>query len=308
MVGDVIEFAEALPPTDVSAVLHLIDAATAADGVAPLSEQSLLRLSHGHAGVRHFVARNPGQGQPLLGYAQLELPSDGVPAATAELFIAPESRRQGHGYALLDALRSAIGGELHVWAHGDHPGGAALAARLGYSRSRVLLQLRRPLAGDLPDPKWPKGVTVRSFVAGQDEQAWLAVNSAAFAHHPEQGRWTLDDLQQREASDWFDPAGFFLAERGNDLVGFHWTKVHSDEKPPIGEVYVVGVRPQDSGQGLGPALTLVGLHHLHSIGLTNVLLYVDEDNAPAMKTYERLGFDRWATDVLYASPPDSSQT
>ena len=64
---------------------------------------------------------------------------------------------------------------------------------------------------------------------------------------------------------------------------------------------MVGVRPEDSGQGLGPCLTLVGLHHLRSLGLTEVLLYVDEDNVPAMKTYERLGFERWATDVLYES-------
>ena len=33
------------------------------------------------------------------------------------------------------------------------------------------------------------------------------------------------------------------------------------------------------------------------------MLYVDEDNVPAIKTYERLGFIRWATDVLYTVRP-----
>jgi mycothiol synthase len=295
----VIEFVDVLSTFDVGAVLHLIGAATAADAVAPLSEQSMLRLDHAQYGIRHALVRDARQA--VIGYAQLELPGEASPEGTAELFVAPSARRCSTGKSLLQAVRSQAGGALHVWAHGDHAGAAALAASLGFTRSRVLLQLRRPLAAALAEPRWPADVAIRTFLPGQDEQAWLAVNAAAFAAHPEQGRWTLEDVKQREASGWFDPAGFFLAERDGELIGFHWTKVHRDETPPIGEVYVVGVRPEDSGQGLGPALTLAGLHYLRSIGLTEVLLYVDEDNVPAMKTYERLGFTRWATDVLYAS-------
>jgi mycothiol synthase len=230
-----------------------------------------------------------------VGYAQLDDQS------TAELVVEPERRRNGVGTGLVTDLEAAAaGGTLHVWAHGELPAASALAAKKGYLRSRILLQLRRSLNEPLPPPHFPPDVSVRTFVPGADEQAWLRVNNAAFASHPEQGRWSLHDVKQRELQSWFDPAGLFLAERNHELVGFHWTKVHTDETPPVGEVYVVGVRPEDSGHGLGPALTLVGLHHLRSLGLDEVLLYVDEDNGPAMKTYERLGFTRWATDVLYA--------
>ena len=86
---------------------------------------------------------------------------------------------------------------------------------------------------------------------GADEDAWLAVNAAAFAGHSEQGRWTRADLLAREAEPWFDPAGFLLAERENVLLGFHWTKVHADG---MGEVYVLGVDPAAHGLGLGSAL------------------------------------------------------
>ena len=272
--------------------------AESADGVAPLSEQTLLRLQDGEdgAGVRHLLV-HAADGR-LSGYAQLD------PAGAAELVVAPVDRRQGIGRRLLSRLEAATeDGPLLVWAHGELPAAAALAAAGSYARSRVLLQLRRSLRDPLPDPQIPAGVVIRTFRPGIDESAWLAVNNAAFASHPEQGRWTLHDVQQREKQSWFDPAGLFLAERNGELIGFHWTKVHAQESPPIGEVYVVGVRPQDGGQGLGPALTLVGLHHLRDLGLAEVLLYVDEDNLPAMKTYERLGFSRWSTDVLYERAP-----
>ena len=59
----------------------------------------------------------------------------------------------------------------------------------------------------------PAGVTIRTFRPGQDEAAWLAVNAAAFANHPEQGAVTAADLAERMAEPWFDPDGFFVAER-----------------------------------------------------------------------------------------------
>ena len=112
--------------------------------------------------------------------------------------------------------------------------------------------MRMPLAGRRsPAPPLPAGVTVRTFRPGPDEEAWLAVNGRAFAHHPEQGSWTMQDLRLREAEPWFDPDGFFLAERDGQLAGFHWTKVHPDGGEggaPIGEVYVVGVDPGPAGR------------------------------------------------------------
>ncbi|HEX4429592.1 MAG TPA: mycothiol synthase [Frankiaceae bacterium] len=286
-----IETLQSLPPGDVLAVRGLVAAVTTADGVAPLSEQSLLHLEDSTAGAQHLLLR---QDSSVAGYAQLE--ADG----SAELMIDPLHRRQGHGRALLEAVAAQSGTGLRVWAHGDGAGARALASQLGYERSRVLLQLRRGLSGELPEAVWPPDVTVRTFEPGRDEAAWLAVNAAAFATHPEQGQWRLSDLQQREQQEWFDPKGFFLAEHDGELVGFHWTKIHREETPPIGEVYVVGVHPAAGGKGLGRALTLEGLHHLRSSGMTDVLLYVDESNVAAMKTYERLGFTRWATDVMYS--------
>jgi mycothiol synthase len=146
---------------------------------------------------------------------------------------------------------------------------------------------------------------IRAFQPGQDEAAWLALNAAAFAHHPEQGRWTERDLAERMAEPWFDPAGFLLFERDGRLVGFHWTKVHpaGEYGPgPVGEIYVLGVHPDAAGAGLGRLLADAGLNHLAQLGLRSVVLYVDGDNDPALRLYASLGFRTRSVDGLYERP------
>ncbi|WP_345770671.1 mycothiol synthase [Blastococcus saxobsidens] len=288
---------------DVPAVLELLRAATAADGVRPLSEDAELRLQHRSPGGSDLVVRSDDGA--LAGYARLD---DGV----AELVVHPEHRRRGHGTALLRQVLDAAGDRaLDVWAHGDLPGSAELLAAHGFDRARVLLQMRRDLAGVDPDPRpaLADGVTVAPFRPGRDEDAWLAVNARAFAWHPEQGRMTAADLALREAEPWFDPEGFLLAWRGRpddggELLGFHWTKVHpaGDAGPePVGEIYVLGVDPGAQGLGLGRALTDLGLAHLRGRGLAEVLLYVEEDNQAAVRLYEARGFQRFAVDVAWRS-------
>jgi mycothiol synthase len=69
---------------------------------------------------------------------------------------------------------------------------------------------------------------------------------------------------------------------------------------PEGEIYVVGVVPTAQGEGLGRLLTAVGLAHLAGRGVGTAVLYVDGDNVPAVRTYERAGFTRRAVHVQYA--------
>jgi mycothiol synthase len=278
---------------EIAQAVALVEAAAAADGVGPLSEQSMLALRAGRAGLLALA------GDRLAGYAYRD---DG----SAEFVVHPDLRRRGVGRALALALRAAGGAWPRVWAHGDLPAAGALARSLGLQRLRTLWQLRRPLADPLPPAPPPPGVRIRTFEPGRDEAAWTELNRRAFASHPEQGRWTIDDLLDREREPWFDPAGFFLAEEdgrdgqedhgGARLVGFHWTKVHD---AGLGEVYVVGVDPAARGRGLGAVLTVTGLDHLRSMGVVTAMLYVDDENLPAVGLYESLGFVRWSADVMY---------
>ncbi|HYS33665.1 MAG TPA: mycothiol synthase, partial [Streptosporangiaceae bacterium] len=300
-----IRIADRLAGEDVAAVLRLVRLATEEDGVAPLSEHVMLHLRYG--GDRQ--ARNVmlTEGGEIAGYAHLD-PTDPVAGPSGELVIHPAHRRRKLGLALVEALAAEAGQrQLRLWAHGDLPGASRLAAAAGFERVRALWQMRRSLQSQLDRPRLADGITIRTFVVGQDEDEWTALNRRAFASHPEQGAWTRADLDLREQEPWFDPAGFFLAERAGKMVGFHWTKVHGQNgqenhhaHQAIGEVYVVGVDPGERGSGLGRALTLVGLRYLRSRGLFQVMLYVDESNTAAIRLYESLGFTHWDTDVMFA--------
>jgi mycothiol synthase len=295
-----------LPSATAAAVTELARLAAQSDDVNPLSEHTLLHLDGEHHGDLHVLAyagepgtldvtglaTTPGD---LVGYAALG------PDGSAELVVAPTARREGTGTALLRTLIDHGRDKLRIWAHGRLPGADELAAHFDLNVTRELYFLRRT-SGPLPEITWPENIEVRTFVPGQDDAAWLKVNAAAFATHPEQGSWTQADLTDRFHQEWFDPEGFFLAvdRRTGEVAGFHWTKVENNE----GEVYVVGVSPTHQGSGLGKALTLQGLHHLQETrALDAITLYVDGTNTAARHLYENLGFTTAALDVQYAPNP-----
>nr|WP_225954419.1 mycothiol synthase [Kibdelosporangium phytohabitans] len=246
------------------------------------------------AGGEHLLAVRDG----VVGYAHVDTAGDQLGNQVAELVVHPDHRRQGVGEQLLTAVAERAR-PLRIWSHRDHPGAARLAGKLGFQRVRELHRMGMDFgAEEFAEPVLPDGVRLRAFVTGQDEQAVVAVNARAFSWHPEQGGLTVDDVRATEREDWFDPAGFFLAVDAQDeVVGFHWTKVHPDS---TGEVYVVGVDPAAQGGGLGKALTLAGLRHLRGLGLPRVILYVESDNTVAIAVYRKLGFGLLDAGVQYA--------
>lgn len=255
-------------------VIRIADAAEAADGASPLDEAARMALADGGA----TVVLEP-EGFALLHGGDLSLA------------VHPDHRGQGIATALLQ--RTSYDGELTAWSHGNHPAAARLAASQGWERVRDLWVMRRPTADPLPDLSLPEGVEIRPY-RNEDAAAVVEVNAAAFAQHPEQGAMDEANLARRMAEPWFDPAGLLVAEDSAGVVGFHWTKQHDDR---LGEVYVVGVAPGAQGRGLGRLLTLAGLHHLAGLGVDEVLLYVESDNAPAVAVYSHLGFTHAEADT-----------
>ena len=284
--------ASTLSSDDAAAVRSLAARTAERDGAPPLSDDALLRL--GEPTREHLLLRRRGEPSAIEGYAQLARePSGNV----AEVLGDAQAVEQ----LLAEVERHGL--PVTVWSHGQASPVASVATARGYRSVRTLWQLRRALSpGEFRDsvassaPSTLEGITIRPLSDDvEEQQRMLAVNAAAFATHPEQGSWTMHDVHARMQQPWFDPNGLLVAVNdANDVLGFHWTKVHPDR---IGEVYVLAVSPDAQGRKLGSALLLAGLRHLALQNTSSVSLYVDDDNTAAMELYERYGFTRFERDT-----------
>ena len=287
-------------------------------GHAPLSEHKqlvLARASWDAAGPddRHDVPRIFGvlataAARPApVGYAQVSA-EPSVEGYAVELLVDPDVARPAEVAdrllrCVLDQVTEFGGGRVRLWVPRATPADDALARSHGFGAERDLIQMRCPL----PLPATPAGerapgaevAAIRPFRPGADEAAWLVANNRAFASHPEQGRWDLDTLLEREREAWFDPEGFLVLEAEGRMAGFCWTKVHEDATPPMGEIYVIGVDPEFHGRGWGRVLTGAGLAWLADQGLSVGMLYVDAANRAAVHLYRSMGFTEHHVDRSY---------
>ena len=195
----------------------------------------------------------------------------------------------------LETIARGGGGPVFVWVSQPTDQDDALAVAHDLHIGRDLLQMRVALPIGTSTLPW------RPFEPGVDDDAWIAVNNRAFDWHPEQGGWTRDMLTEHFTEPWFDPAGFLMHERDGRLAAFCWTKIHADENPALGEIYVIAVDPDFHGAGLGTSITLAALDWLQrERGITVGMLYVDAANEPAVRLYEKLGFTVHHIDRAYA--------
>ena len=292
-----------LSKSQIDGVIALINAAAAQDGTPPISEHIILHLRHGgDKSDSHLIME---QENKVIAYAHIDA-TDLVAGPSVELVVHPDHRKSGLGKELLSKSKEICGTKMRLWAHGDLSAAQKLADENGFERIRTVIQMRKSLA-DLSTNQ--HSFTIRTFLPGLDNEEWLALNNKVFENHPEQGAWSLKDLQTRLAESWFDPAGFFVATQNNKLIGFTWTKIHGGhshkhddqteqhDHDPIGEIYITAVAT--SGTGLGKVLTQTALAYLKANGLITAMLYVDSDNEVALSLYKSLGFAQSSQDVMY---------
>lgn len=303
-----IEVQTILDPRTLREILDLIEATTKLEGHRPVGEHKYSHLKIGATGWLGVLARDSGT---LVGYAHTRWGHpDDRPRVAVEVVVHPQHRQDGRvATQLLDETTNAVaragGGLLYLWVHRVEDARQTLAYELGFGVQRELAFMTRSLAALPQAPTMPEGVHLRAYLGESDDRAFLDVNNAAFEGHPENGDWDAADFEERKALDWFRPDDLLLAWRGDELLGFHWTKWHgheSEETPahePVGEVYVLAIHPRAQGLGLGRNLLRAGLHHLHGQDCREAILYVDHASAAAVRLYESEGFRHAYRDVCY---------
>jgi mycothiol synthase len=288
-------------------VLALIKSATYHDGIPPIADHILLHLRHGgDKSDSHLVILD---NQKIIGYAHLDQ-TDLVAGPAVELVVDPDHRQSGIGNQLLSEAIKICGTRLRLWSHGDLPVASKLAIANNFIQVRTVIQMSKSLGEITPISEIDNAITIRTFLPGLDSDNWLTLNNKAFTNHPEQGNWSINDLNLRLKEDWFDEKGFFIAEKDNQMIGFTWTKIHgatshqhddedSHDHPAIGEIYITAISPSFEGGGIGKALTITALNYLKYQGLNQVILYVDEENNAAINLYQSLGFKEFGKDLLF---------
>lgn len=271
-------------PADLAALDSLFEVIAECDGHFPIGEHKYLDLVTGVGQVQGMVGEDD---TGLVAYVAVTPPRGDDGVAALEVAIHPMHRSHS---VISDVIRHGTdqagqtgADSVRIWAF--QPNLVDELRASGFTPERELRQLRI----DLPlaeQAVLPPDMTESRFRPGVDEDAWLAVNNAAFTGHPENGRWTREILADRMAQPWFDPEGFVTVWSDQRLAGFCWTKSHDE----MGEIYVIAVAPGFQRRGLGRFLVVRGLEVIERNGFAKGMLYMDADNVGAAELYASLGF------------------
>lgn len=150
----------------------------------------------------------------------------------------------------------------------------------------------------LESPKLPDGFEVRSLDSSEI-QAWVELYNESFIDH-----WNHHDINRAIVQPWlerpsYNPALNLIAvSPEGTFAAFCYAHKHPHETE--GWIKLLGTRRGFRKMGLGKAMLLTGMQHLHQTGATTLKLGVDA-NSPTKATqlYESIGFQSWKQWVYY---------
>ena len=265
---------------DFEAVFDLLDTRSrVAFGISEL-KPAYLRQRWELPGMQKWVAADGGQ---IVGYAGLE----------ADQQFAQAALNPAIGDALLahveEQARSRGFDHITVTAVAEDEPLYALVQRNGFGLDRLILRMWRALDGNLPEPSWPNGVTIRTYDDGDSERVHALLDAAYAGWDPDYVALSHEGWLALMTEDVdFDPTLWFLAERDDEVVAciLHWRESQSR-----GWVKDLVVRETERGRGLAKALLHHGFRAYAGRGVRRVGLKVDSTNPTgAPQLYERVGF------------------
>ncbi len=226
----------------------------------------------------------------LRGYVDVD--PDPEPIYWADLRV-PPSEDDDVRLALFDwaegRARERVGELLRFFtASVDGPMQRLLEAR-GYRLIRHFYRMRVDFDGDLPEPQWPPGMTVRTARL-EDAQLAYDMQQETFEDTWEPSEMPFEVWKHVMLSEaWFDPTLWFFVERDDEVAAVAFCREHEGEKG-LGWVNILGVRNQWRRQGLGRSLLLHCFHEFRRRGFHAAALGVDADSLTgANRLYESAG-------------------
>lgn len=175
------------------------------------------------------------------------------------------------------------------WVKAESPM-VAWAERRGFAWARRFLRMRIDMTEPPPVPAWPDGITVRTFVPGQDELPTYESLEESFADHWGHVTLGFDEWAKRTEQPGFDPSLWFLADDDGRVVATATNSTIPDPGGEIGWISGLGVVPSHRRRGLARAILLHSFAEFWRRGLRSVALGVDADSLTgATRLYESAG-------------------
>jgi mycothiol synthase len=264
-------------------------------GAVGVSAQTVADLAALRQAAVGWVAREGGRPAALVAAG---------PAGEAGVWslrwlgVLPRVRRHGIGGALLAEVmkhaKAAGAAELRSGVLDSRNAAAAFAAKHGFApRGIISLRMHRRDLENLPAIALPPGYALRPYRPG-DEAAWIDLFRRIFA---DDLRSELPPTNPPSVRSEFLHSAYWRPERmwfadGPDgsPVGTTTAWVFPQDGRLVPILHWVGVLEAHRGQRLGEALSLACMNQPKQDGWNECWLTTQTFRAPAVKTYERLGF------------------
>jgi mycothiol synthase len=229
------------------------------------------------------------------------------PGSSLAFQVHPEAQGQGIEAAILDwglaqmqLIAQARGTPCDLWCrcHAvEHERRSVLEAASFRPLFEADLRLVHPLAAPLPPVSLPEGFSLKRGVTPQEFDAYQELHQAAFdgisinmdEHESSTYQGELDLIA-------VGPTGHFGAFCQGELKRV----ADSQGERLVGEVGVIGTRPELRGQGLGRALLLTCLGLLQEGGATSAFLETSASHVSAQRLFTSVGFVPLSTWQWYA--------
>ena len=185
---------------------------------------------------------------------------------------------------------------LEHWAGTTTDVAAPVLTAAGFTPVRTLWRMHRDVVGELPEPVWPAGVTLRRFEPERDGREVWQVVMTSFAGEFGSHQRPYDEWVTRTMGSGYTAV---CVEEDGAIIGVATTGVRGGD----GHVGQLGVLPEHRGRGLGLALLHECFRRDAAAGRTATTLGVDGENSNARALYDKAGmrvtkeYRRWERDV-----------